>query len=199
MNKLPTVGMIYLKDNEVSEKYKTIVKTSWENAGYYIDYQQGITPNTFGDSKVNLKFGKKKSGRNKGKNFTDTEKAVWYSHVKMWGIAAKKLNPYLIIEHDVILLKPLEHYHIEQHPILGVCHNGLLSNKPKKGYRISAGGAYLLKNNIAKKMIESLPDTIETNSDAYIHNFIARYGAFKHECCTQLYIPEFGTTIDHDK
>ena len=198
MDKLPTVGMIYLKDNQTSEEYKKIVSPSWINAGFNLEYQQGITPETFHRSKITLRFGNKQSGRNAGKPFTETEKAIWYSHVKMWEIASRKSNPYIIIEHDVMLLKHIDLADIKKYPILGLCHNGLLSNKPKKGYRISAGGAYMLSRDIAKKMISNLPNKIVTNSDAYIHSYITKYGAFKHECSTQLYIPEIGLTINHD-
>ena len=196
--KLPRVGMIYLEDNETSKKYKSIVSQSWKNAGFTIDYYFGITPNTFDKAVKQLEFGKKSTGRNIGKDFTETEKAIWYSHMKMWDIASRKASPLIVIEHDVMLLEAIDQITIDRYGIVGLCHNGLLSKKPEKGYRISAGGAYLIKNEIAKKMLESLPQIITTNSDAYIHNFIARYGVFKHHHSTQLYIPELGTTIDHD-
>jgi hypothetical protein len=196
--KLPRVGMIYLKGNSVSEYYKNIVSQSWLNAGFGIDYIQGITPETFDEAPVKLNFGKKSTGRNIGKDFTETEKAIWYSHIKMWDIAARKQNPLIVIEHDVMLLDHIDKVDIERYPILGICHNGLLSKKPEKGYRVSAGGAYMLKNDIAKKMIDELPSLITTNSDAYIHNYIARYGTFKQRHSTQLYLPDIGTTIAHD-
>ena len=196
--KLPQVGMIYLPDNPTSIYYKNIVMQSWINAGFNVELHAGITPKTISSAKIKLNFGIKAAGRNVGKDFTDTEKAVWHSHVQMWEIAARKENPFIIIEHDVMLLKPIEQYHINGQNIIGLCHNGLLSKKPEKGYRVSAGGAYLLKNKVAKKMIENLPKEIVTNSDAYIHNYIARYGVFKHEYTTQLYLPNVGTTIAHD-
>jgi len=196
--KLPRVGMIFLENNETSEKYKSIGSQSWKNAGYDLDYIQGITPQTFDSAIRQLNFGKKTTGRNIGKDFTDTEKAIWYSHMKMWDISSRKASPFIIIEHDVMLLQHIDRITVEQHSIVGLCHNGLLSKKPEKGYRVSAGGAYLLKKDIAQKMLDSLPKVITTNSDAYIHNFIAKYGTFKHQHSTQLYIPEIGTTIEHD-
>jgi len=199
MNKLPTVGMICLESNTISQQYKKIVSPSWINANFNLEYKEGITPETFDKSLKALNFGLKAGGRNKGKEFTPTEKAVWYSHVNMWEIAARKQNPYIIIEHDVMLLKPIEPHYINKNAIMGLCHNSLLSNNPNRGYRISAGGAYMLTNDIAKKMLSELPKKITHNSDAYIHSYIARYGEFRHEYSTQLYIPEIGLTIDHDK
>lgn len=190
----PRVGMIQIKNNEISQKYKEIVSPSWINAGYALEYHDAITPETLPNT---LKFGKKTGGRSKGKELTPTEKAIWYSHIAMWKIASLKSNPFLIIEHDVMLLKPIAHELIEKYPIVNLSHCGLLSKYPEKGYRVSAGGAYLLKKDMAKQMIDNLPETITYNSDGYIHNYIARYGAFRHEHCTQLYVPSFGATIDH--
>jgi len=198
MNKLPRVGMIWMPDNPVSVKYKEIVSHSWTNAGFELDYYDAITPENV-QEKVNrpLNFGTKTSRKRFGQPFTPTEQAVWYSHAKMWDIAARKSSPLIIIEHDIILLKHIEKWTLEQHPILGLSHVGLLSKKAKKGYRISAGGAYMLTNEIAKKMLRNIPKLVDVNSDAYIHQFIARYGAFRHEYSTQLYLPDLGATIDH--
>lgn len=198
MHKLPAVGMIYIHENPISLKYSEVVRVSWQNAGFTVNFHQGVTPETLDEQERKLNFGKKEGGRNKGKDFTETEKAVWYSHIMMWEIAARKENPLIIIEHDVLLLKGIEMSMLKSHPIIGLCHCGLLSKHPQKGYRISAGGCYMLSNQIAKKMLDGLPKTITCNSDGYIHNYITRYGAFKQDYSTQLYIPNFGSTIHHD-
>lgn len=198
----PRVGMIFMPESEVSRRYRSIVTPSWNNAGYEIESHTAITPQNYDLYKeklpVKLNFGVKKGGRNKGKPLTDTEKAIWYSHIQMWSIAARKANPFIIIEHDILLLKHIDHAIIDKYPIVGLSHCGLLSKFPEKGYRVSAGGAYLLKNDLAKKMIQELPKEININSDGYIHSYITKYGAFRHEHTTQIYIPEFGSTINHD-
>lgn len=198
MNVLPRVGMIYLPNNPISMKYREVVSQSWIAHGHGVDYHAGITPDTFDQAYRELNFGKKMSGRNKGRDFTETEKAVWYSHLMMWDIAARKRSPLIIVEHDVIQLKPLDMSKIEQYPCLGICHCGMLSNKPEKGYRISAGGAYVLTPDMGKHLVDNLPKTIETNSDGYIYRLLSRYGSFEHHVSTQLYIPEWGGTIAHD-
>ena len=189
------VGMIHVAGDPTSNYYKKIVSQSWLNAGHNVMHFNGITPDTFDQAPMVLNFGKKKNGRNIGKNLTPTEKAIWYSHIMMWDMASKKSGPLIVIEHDVLMLKP--YVHSTEYPIVGLCHCGLLSKKPERGYRISAGGAYLITAGIAKQMIRELPETINYNSDAYIHNYITKYGTFKHEHSTQLYLPEIGSTIDH--
>jgi len=195
----PKVGMILLKGNEPAEKYKDLVSQSWINDGFEIEYHEAVTPDTIHIAQrlKKLKFGKKNQGRNKGKYLTPTEKAIWYSHMYMWSIAARKSSPFIVIEHDVMLMSPIQVNLLDPHPIVGLSHCGLLSKHPERGYRVSAGGAYYITNEIAKKMIEEIPDKITFNSDGYIHNYITRYGMFRHRHSTQLYIDKFGATIDH--
>lgn len=190
--------MIYLPNNPVSMKYKEVVTRSWENGGHAVEFHAGITPDTFDQGVKKLNFGKKMAGRNKGRDFTETEKAVWYSHLMMWDIAARKSSPFIIVEHDVMLLNAIPPSKIEQYDCLGLCHCGLLSNKPEKGYRVSAGGAYMLKPDIGKKLVDNIPKTITCNSDGYISDVLTRYGSFEHKHSTQLFVPEWGGTIAHD-
>lgn len=192
----PAVGMIYIKGNKISETYRDIVKQSWLNAGYKVWYHEAITPETLDQGVKQLNFGKKTSGRRKGQELSPTEKAIWYSHMMMWEIASRKQNPLIVIEHDVMLLQHIDH-NLMNKPIVGLSHCGLLSKHPHKGYRISAGGAYMLTPEMGKKLLDNLPKEVTYNSDGYIHNFIARYGSFRHEHSTQLYLPELGATIDH--
>lgn len=192
------VGMIHLPDDPISQTYKNLVSQSWINDGFEVSYYPGITPTDLETIENPLTFGLKASGRNKGNPLTDTEKSVWYSHRKMWDYAMKKANPLIIIEHDALLLKHLNISSIQRHPIVGICHCGLLSKNHERGYRISAGGAYIITPRMARKMIAEIPEEITFNSDGFIHNYITRYGVFEHDSVTQLYLPEIGSTINHD-
>jgi len=194
----PAVGMIYLPNNPVSETYKNLVFNSWVNDGFSINYYSGTTPEDLDTIEKPLNFGLKSGGRNKGKPLTDTEKAIWYSHRSMWEMASKKANPLIVIEHDALLLQHLDVSIIKKYPIVGICHCGLLSKHSERGYRISAGGAYIITSRIARKMITNIPEEITINSDAYLHNWITRYGVFQHQYATQLYLPDIGSTINHD-
>ena len=194
----PAVGMIYLPKNPVSETYKNLVFNSWVNDGFSINYYPGTTPENLDTIEKPLNFGLKSGGRNKGKPLTDTEKAIWYSHRSMWEMASKKANPLIVIEHDALLLQHLDVSVIKKYPIVGICHCGLLSKHSERGYRISAGGAYMITSRIARKMITNIPEEITINSDAYLHNWITRYGVFQHQYATQLYLPDIGSTINHD-
>ena len=166
MIKQPAVGMIYIKDNKISESYRDIVKQSWLNAGYKIWYHEAITPDTLDQGVKPLTFGLKDHGRRKGQDLTPTEKAIWYSHMMMWETAARKSNPLIVIEHDIMLLQQIDLTTIDSHPIVGLSHCGLLSKNPTKGYRISAGGAYMLTPDMAKKMLDNLPSVVTYNTDS---------------------------------
>ena len=194
----PVINMIRIKGNEVSEKYAEIVGQSWKNAKYDLIYQDATTPENYPE-KTKLEFGLKTSGR-EVREFTETEKAVWHSHYTAWSTASRKSNPMVIIEHDSLLLKPIDHTFklLEYYDILGISHCGVLSARPDKQWgRLSAGSGYILTPKVAKLMVERLPKRITFNSDAYIHNYINQYGAFFPQHVTQFYIPSLGTTIKH--
>jgi hypothetical protein len=194
----PAVGMIHLPGDPISETYKNLVVNSWINDGFKVYFYPGTTPTDLETINEPLNFGLKSQGRNKGKPLTDTEKAIWYSHRTMWEMASKKANPLIVIEHDALLLQHLDFSSIERYPIVGICHCGLLSKHSERGYRVSAGGAYILTSRLARKMISNIPEEITINSDAYLHNYITRYGVFNHHYATQLYLPDVGSTIQHD-
>ena len=197
--KRPKVGMILLQGDPSAENYKDLVSQSWVNGGFEMEYHEAVTPKTMHIAQrlKKLKFGKKDGGRNKGKYLTPTEKAIWYSHMYMWSIAARKASPFIIIEHDVMLMAPIPLSVLSTHPIVGLSHCGLLPKHPERGYRVSAGGAYYITNAIAKQMIDEVPEKITYNSDGFIHNYITRYGTWNHRHSTQIYIDKFGSTIDH--
>lgn len=48
----------------------------------------------------------KKMGRQR-RPFSETEKAIFYSHAKVLSIIARKTSPAIVIEHDAELVKPL--------------------------------------------------------------------------------------------
>lgn len=194
----PAVGMIHLPDDPISQTYKNLVVNSWINDGFEVHYYPGTTPADLETIEEPLNFGLKTGGRNKGKPLTDTEKAIWYSHRSMWDLASKKANPLIVIEHDALLLQHLDFSPIKRYPIVGICHCGLLSKHSERGYRISAGGAYILTSRLARNMIYNIPEEITINSDAYLHHYITRYGVFNHQYATQLYLPDIGSTIQHD-
>lgn len=90
------IWMIQIPDNKISQIYKRLVMPSWEKYGYKINMFDAVTPKTLHLYDY-LEFGKYYDFR----EFTDTEKAGFYSHVELWKKCVEDNEPITIIEHDV--------------------------------------------------------------------------------------------------
>ncbi len=115
----PPVLMIRMKGHEKSEEYAEISRKTWEDQGYNVTYMDAITPetmHTFEDPQIRFDYRilirttereRQELQQNKGFKFegvfSDTEKAVWYSHVKAWRQVASGDEPTIICEHDAKL------------------------------------------------------------------------------------------------
>ena len=96
------IYMISMKHHPISEMYKREVLPSWKE--YEVKQFEAVTPKDL-YKKTKIDFGFKTAGRKR--EFTSTEKAVWYSHFELWCECVKIKKPILILEHDSKLVKPL--------------------------------------------------------------------------------------------
>jgi GR25 family glycosyltransferase involved in LPS biosynthesis len=191
---LPQVFMILMSRDPVSMYYRGRVERSWLDAGFNLEFIEAVTPETMQKERP-LNFRMKESGRTV-RSFTDTEKAVWYSHRKAWKLASQKSGPIIVIEHDVMLVRPIRATLFSDTCLMmGLCHvlrgSGAMAT--------TAGGAYYITKRVARKMYDrSGTMRITTNSDAYIHERIDEYGSeWNVSHCRQIVEPSIGTTIDH--
>jgi hypothetical protein len=108
----PTVLMLVMRGHKKSEKYARQSRKTWEDAGFKVSYVSAYTPETMPDF---LDFSKKDKTnktlaiqrRTKKKvvpYFSETEKAVWYSHLRIWRRIVKSKKPYIVAEHDAELV-----------------------------------------------------------------------------------------------
>lgn len=180
----PRCVMIAMSDNEISQHYKNYVLPTWKVRGWNVDLFEAVTPKTMGQYSY-LNFGKKRGTI----PFTDTEIAVWYSHVECWVLARKE--PVLIIEHDMLLNKDIPDNIFES-------DMACLANH--KGGKL-AGGAYYLTPETAIKMVNDIKHTkeIRWNSDATIHSWCDKVGIWSHDICTQYQDDNIGVTVVHNK
>ena len=175
----PPVLMIRMKGHEISEKSAEISRKTWEKEGYTVTYMDAITPetmDTFKDPQIRfaekllLRPEEEKRQREQDKKgfkfagiFSETEKAVWMSHIKAWRQVAKSNKPTIICEHDALLqhmdwdCENYDFYHMTKN-ILGAAF-----------YHPS-----LLKRFLAFTQTEN-PFVVRMNPDAYMHDFINKY------------------------
>lgn len=191
--------MIQMSNDMCSVKHRNDTVKSWREHGYNVRYYQAVTPKTLDKQSQPIQFGKKRDKI----EFTDTEKAVWYSHRNLWRFCEQKMQPIIIIEHDAKLVKDIPCNLFDECDIIGLSHTPFINRKTgETDYdRIlrSAGVGYYLTPQIATKMVLGLnKKIITTNSDCYIHIHIEELGGWNIEHIQQTFNEEYGTTIEHN-
>jgi GR25 family glycosyltransferase involved in LPS biosynthesis len=108
---LPEVWMISIKDNAVSQHYKNICRPTWESTGLKVKDFDAVTPEDLRHLTTLDFFGKI---RDNGDviDFTDTEKAVWWSHFTLWYRCVESNMPMIILEHDALRVDDLNIHHL---------------------------------------------------------------------------------------
>ena len=86
--------MIQIPDNEVSQHYVQESLPSWESHGFDVNLFDAYTPEHMPDY---LDFGLFWDTR----DFSESEKAGFYSHLELWRKCYTEEKPIIIIEHDV--------------------------------------------------------------------------------------------------
>ena len=187
--------MIYMPEHPISEMYKRITMKSWKKFNYEVELFTAVTPKDL-YKKTKLDFALKGV---KGREFTQTEKAVWYSHFELWCECVKHNKPVLIIEHDSKLLKQL--------PDFNGCHAKVLSfinrdYKPK-GKWPAPGSGYYITPQVARVLIaNAVCKPIGQNSDGHLSAVLSNFTVIdRHKSKDHLHIEQINidglNTIDH--
>lgn len=151
--------MIAMQDHPVSVMYVRSVTESW--AGYSLNMFPATTPKDL-VYKTKLDFGMKVTG--KRREFTSTEKAVWYSHFELWCLCIKK-GPLVVVEHDSKLVKPLPDMSNEGYKFLSFIDRDF----GNKGKHIAPGSGYYITPPIAERLVaKAVCEPILHNSDGHL-------------------------------
>lgn len=168
---------------------------SWVDAGYDIQIVEAETPSTMNDCGIDINFSPIKVMGRQRRPFSETEKAVFYSHAKVLRIISRKSNPAIVLEHDAELIKPLpDDIYDMDITALGCTPkgNGRIAQTPAL--------AYLIYPNIANRLYKFLTSIeCKGNVDAYINDYMKEYGSNdKHiHHVRHMKDNEIGNTIDH--
>lgn len=133
---------------------------SWQQQGFTVNIFNGIIPSELNNRKEKINFDHKVRIVDKTPTpFTDTEKAVWYSHFELWKRCVSDNIPIMIVEEDVVPIRKIpKNWKIDG--LKTLCWN---ENK------ISPAGCYIITPKKAETMIENcLNRKITYNVDAYI-------------------------------
>lgn len=153
--------MIVMTKHPVSEMYSRITIPSWTKSGYEVERFEATTPKDL-YSKHTLTFGIKTAG--KKRDFTATEKAVWYSHFDLWCKCIRE-GPLIVLEHDSKLIKPLPDLSKEGYKFLSFINrdfgNKLTCMAPGSGYYITPA--------VAERLVSrAVVNPISHNSDGHL-------------------------------
>jgi len=188
---LPDVWMIVVPNNKISNYYYQRTKKSWEKHNFKVRKFPAVTPETLHLQQNQLVFDTKRAGRSK-RPFTETEKAVWYSHYNAWRFAKDLKDPIIIAEHDAWLEKPIAKEIFDER-IVSLSHN---RNNGRTYY--AAGVCYYLNQEICGQLISGIRGVkIIENSDNWIHKHVDRFGKWERKHAFQYSNPKVGKTIKH--
>tara|TARA_R110000868_G_scaffold140545_1_gene356281 strand:- start:291 stop:893 length:603 start_codon:yes stop_codon:yes gene_type:complete len=151
--------MISLIGNHNADAIRTVTIPKWKNEGFVVNLFNAITPKTIHNSITKLDFGYKNTKSTKTDiEFTETEKAIWYSHFHLWQKCVEINKPLLIIEEDVKPIKKFKDtwqtsYYKDSYYLICFCFNYYNMLTPAGGYIITPNTAKNMINNILKRKI----------------------------------------------
>ena len=193
------IKMIALSHCPKSQYYSNICLERWEELGYTIEMFEGTTPDNLGNA---VEFSERKFS---GNRFTDIEKAIWYSHFRIWQTVKE---PTYVIEHDT--------YPYRRLPDFGPDSFGLFSTFPrnddawmKRKEHISPGSGYYINRQGASILIDwALAQPQTENVDGHIHQTFKRLSGLKEAefqakylkiaSCFQIVQYGIGTSAEHN-
>ena len=183
--------------NSISRYYTNRIKESWFALGYSnLKFVEAIVPETIKDRcPIKLNFDKIRRGK-KIRDFTPTEKAVWYSHYYLWRRIRRLKRNAIIIEHDNMLLEEIPNS-ITQYDLRAFCrHNYKPCLMAGSAYYITPKGADNLINDPGlKKIIQNVDGHLlmQKNQTPF------KTDIYSNTYAQVIYDEKIGTTIKHGK
>ena len=151
-----------MSDHPISQMYLREVLPSWKD--YKVTKFEATTPKDL-VYKNKLTFGLKSTER----EFTSTEKAVWYSHFELWCKCIVEKQPIVILEHDSKLVKPLPDLSKEGYKFLSFIERDF----GKKGKHMAPGSGYYITPPVAERLVaRAVIKPIKQNSDGHLGTFL---------------------------
>lgn len=188
--KKPNVFVIRISSDPVSMWFAGRTTMSWENAGYTVNIIEAATPKNMYEEYSQLTFAPMKLMGKTKRPFTETEKAVFYSHLRVLEIASRKASPSIIVEHDGECQQPWLPPSLYDHKVMPLC-----ASWPAVGYYITA--------SVARELCKTLYTTsLKGNLDYYVWKEMLSHNS-KDEMNRYSNIvmhrkdPSVGNTIEH--
>jgi hypothetical protein len=193
------IKMIALSHCPKSQYYSQICVERWNELGYNIEMFEGTTPNNLGNE---LKFAERKFS---GNRFTEVEKAIWYSHFRIWQTITE---PTYVIEHDTYPFRSLPNFGNNNFGLFSIFPRNERAWMKMKEY-ISPGSGYYINKQGASILIDwALAIEQSENVDGHIHQTFLRLSGLKEQefldkfvetaSCFQIVQYDIGTSAEHN-
>jgi hypothetical protein len=200
--------VIVIKDNPVSEYYYSLIEPIWNSIDVYPQRFDAITPATLPDDPLNFKKNHaSKYSKIRGKPFSETEKACFYSHYTLWQKAIELNEKILVIEHDTVPFNP-EVLYYEDYRWFKSFDKGAMGCYVIDPFFAKIASDRLLKQGVCSGPLGELQHYFCAWHKSGQHSPIVREGKFfycnsvgedKYVCgTTQIFNPKYSTTICHD-
>lgn len=169
---------INLSWHPVSQMYMRKIQPSWKQHGYTLKLHEGVNASNL--YKYNqLLFGLKETGKDI-REFTATEKAVWYSHFLLWQKSVREQRSMIIIEHDSYLTGPIEERLVKDKHVAYLSFiDRTWTNSAQRRSRvaIAPGSGYFISPFAASQLVaHAVSSKIDCNSDGFLaHHFKKRF------------------------
>ena len=194
------VVQIRVKGDEKSEYYSNLCNAEWGKYGVTPTPFWGTTPSTLPDGP--LDFAETKFS---GRPFNEYEKAIWYSHYRVWESVRE---PTYVIEHDTYPIKPLPKFK-ENWGMFSLFPRNLESwHGPKKSIVSPGSGYYINMTSASILMDTARSNPLNENVDGHIYQttkkFIGLCEADMEQkykdlaTCFQIVNYDIGTTARHN-
>lgn len=214
----PDVWMISISDNPVSQHYRDICKPSWEEQGFNVIDFEAVTPETVEKENMNeLEFWKLIRRDGSTREFTPTEKAIWWSHFVLWHKCLIRKKPIIVAEHDAMVVKDLPSVLYRPSKLKFAFLGTARGRNPERKFVIAPCTAYYLTPEMASELVKvrtkrwftrrndnPVAIGIYMNVDGYVYSEWVRIkneGRMRVEdykqYTKQIVDDEIGTTIEH--
>lgn len=193
--------ILVMKGHEISERYyDRLYRQLQQINGIEVLRWDAVTPETLHNfNSINFTEKWPSPPRNYSVGFTETEKAVWYSHMTFWEHVMKTNEPAFLFEHDIVVYD-------EQVWIIEELLCNVVQGLDFCSLTMNILEAYYLSPKLAKKLINFLKKdklNILENVDSYMLHFADLFqDEFNIDCLKNQILyskPSFGKTIIHEK
>lgn len=190
--------MITISGDEKSQYYYQYCAPSWNNLKINVDKFKAVVPSDL-KFQHELQFSQYSSSskyvqQKVQATITETEKACFYSHFKLWQEAVYLNEPIIILEHDCLLLEPEKFWVDDEYGIIF--------------YDKAAMGSYIIYPWFATQLVKyCMGNTISTGPYAMIEMMCRETGIMdklvnvQHKMFTpisdQVMSRKYGNTVTH--